>query len=318
MKKRTRTLGILDTIVVIIVIILVAAGEYFLRFALHHDHSAYNVEEEFKNQKEMVPWTAQWIDSIRADKALRDTFVTNDKGQRMHAWFLASPDSAMHNTAVIVHGYKSNSIFMFHIGYLYNHDLHWNILLPDLTAHGLSDGNTIQMGWNDRHDVNRWIGVAHDIFHADTLLVHGISMGGATTMCVAGDDQNRNYVRGFVDDCGYTSVWDEFTGELKNQFGLPSFPLMNVTSAMCKLQYGWSFKEASPLEMVKKCRKPMLFIHGDKDTYVPTAMVHRLYDAKQGDKQLWLAPGSEHANSYIDHHEKYTEKVKNFIRKYIH
>ncbi len=313
---KKKTVIIIRAVVIILIVATVGSSEYFLHFALHHDHTAYDVEKEFDRQEELVPWTDEWVDSIRSTGALRDTFIVKDNGKRMHAWYLASPDSTG-NTAVIVHGYKSNPIFMFQIGYLYNHDLHWNILLPDLTAHGQSDGNIIQMGWNDRHDVNRWIAVAHDIFHADTLLVHGISMGAATTMCVSGDDQERDYVRGFVEDCGYTSVWDEFSGELKNQFGLPSFPLLDITNTVCKLQYGWSFKEASPLEMVKKCHKPMLFIHGDSDTYVPTAMVHRLYEAKTGSKALWLAKGSEHADAYRDHHEEYTMKVKDFISKNI-
>ncbi len=313
---KKKTVIIIRAVVIILIVATVGSSEYFLHFALHHDHTAYDVEKEFDRQEELVPWTDEWVDSIRSTGALRDTFIVKDNGKRMHAWYLASPDSTG-NTAVIVHGYKSNPIFMFQIGYLYNHDLHWNILLPDLTAHGQSDGNIIQMGWNDRHDVNRWIAVAHDIFHADTLLVHGISMGAATTMCVSGDDQERDYVRGFVEDCGYTSVWDEFSGELKNQFGLPSFPLLDITNSVCKLQYGWSFKEASPLEMVKKCHKPMLFIHGDSDTYVPTAMVHRLYEAKTGSKALWLAKGSEHADAYRDHHEEYTMKVKDFISKNI-
>ncbi len=315
--NKKRAIIIIRVVIIVIIVAMIGSSEYFLHFALHNDHSSYDAEKEFKSQKEMVPWTAPWIDSIRSTKALRDTFIVKDDGKRMHAWYLASPDTAIHNTAVIVHGYKSNPIFMFQIGYLYNHDLHWNILLPDLTAHGQSDGSTIQMGWKDRNDVNLWVGVAHDIFRADTMLVHGISMGAATTMCVSGDDEGRKYVRGFVEDCGYTSVWDEFSGELKNQFGLPSFPLLDITSAVCKMQYGWSFKEASPLNMVAKCKKPMLFIHGDNDTYVPTAMVHTLYAAKQGAKELWLAPGSEHADSYRDHHEEYTTRVKNFISKYI-
>lgn len=84
----------------------------------------------------------------------------------------------------------------------------------------------------------------------------------------------------FIDDCGYTSVWDEFAGELKNQFGLPEFPLMYSTSLLCKLRYGWSFGEASAISEVSKSSYPMLFIHGGSDTFVPTEMVYRLYEAK--------------------------------------
>ena len=92
-------------------------------------------------------------------------------------------------------------------------------------------------------------------------------MGGATTMMVSGEKQ-QPYVKCFVEDCGYTSVWDEFSHELKSSFHLPAFPLMYTTSWLCEKKYGWNFKEASSLKQVEKCELPMLFIHGDKDTYV--------------------------------------------------
>ena len=138
-------------------------------------------------------------------------------------------------------------------------------------------------------------------------------MGAATTMGVAGE-RLPDYIRCFVEDCGYTSVWDEFACQLRGQFGLPPFPLMYTTSALCRLRYGWTFGEASPLEQVAKCRRPMLFIHGDKDTFVPTWMVYKLYEAKPQPKQLWIAPGSGHAQAYVDHPEEYTETVREFLR----
>ena len=304
------TLGI----ILFLLLALFGASEYFIYYALHHDTSEYNLEQEFADAKDNCPWTAEWLDSIRTTGALRDTIIENRDGMKMHGWFLAAPDSTA-CTAVIVHGYTSNPIFMTQIGYMYNHDFHWNILLPDLVAHGMSDGKWIQMGWKDRLDVLQWIGVAHEIFPDTKMVVHGISMGAATTMCVSGED-TPDYVRAFVEDCGYKSVWDEFGGELKKQFSLPTFPLLDIVNIVCKLQLGWSFKEASPLEQVKKCKKPMLFIHGDNDDYVPTEMVYPLFEAKTGVKELWLAPGSTHANSYKDHHEEYTQKVNDFLQNY--
>ena len=77
-------------------------------------------------------------------------------------------------------------------------------------------------------------------------------------------------------------------------------------------------QEASSLNQVRKCKLPMFFIHGDADTYVPTWMVYPLYEAKSEPKELWLAPGATHAMSYKDHPEEYTERVKNFVGKYIY
>jgi len=117
----------------------------------------------------------------------------------------------------------------------------------------------------------------------------------------------------FVEDCGYTCVWDEFAGQLKEQFGLPEFPLMHSTSLLCRLRYGWSFAEASALKQVSKCHYPMLFIHGDADTFVPSQMVYPLYEAKPEPKSLWIAEGAEHAKSYKEHKAEYVSRIRAFV-----
>ena len=195
---------------------------------------------------------------------------------------------------------------------LYEHVLGgYNVVLPDLHAHGLSEGDMIQMGWLDKKDVLHWL----TIFQTDTMVVHGVSMGGATTMMLSAEEMPKGIkdLR-FVDDCGYTSAWDEFASELKNQFGLPPFPLMYTTSLLCKMRYGWSFSEASAINAVRQSPYPMLFIHGDEDTFVPTEMVYRLYQAKPSNKKLWIAPGAEHASSYLTHPDEYIRQLSDFLK----
>ena len=87
-------------------------------------------------------------------------------------------------------------------------------------------------------------------------------------MMVSGEKQ-QPYVKCFVEDCGYTSVWDEFSHELKSSFHLPAFPLMYTTSWLCEKKYGWNFKEASSLKQVEKCELPMLFIRSMKQSRNP-------------------------------------------------
>lgn len=262
------------------------------------------------------PFLRAWVDSLRQADALKDTFILNPHGVQLHAYYLAAPQPTK-KTAVIVHGYTDNAIRMFMIGYLYNHDLRFNVLLPDLQHHGDSEGPAIQMGWKDRLDVMQWMHIANRLYGDSTqMVVHGISMGGATTMMVSGEPQPF-FVKCFVEDCGYTSVWDEFAHELKTSFHLPSFPLMNTTSWLCQRKYGWNFKEASSLDQIAKCRLPMFFIHGADDTYVPTWMVYPLYEAKPAPKQLWIVPGATHAVSYKENKEEYTQKVREFVDRYV-
>lgn len=315
MKKNIRY-GLLGLLAVAVVA-LTGGSFYMLGYSLTpKDNKGKDIPGSYEYMHSKYPFITPWLDSLQTTGALRDTFIINRKGRQLHAMF-ASAAKPTDKTAVIVHGYTDNAIRMLMIGYLYNNDLNYNILLPDLQDNGLSEGPAIQMGWKDRLDVLNWMNIANDIFGKRTqMVVHGISMGAATTMMVSGEAQ-QPFVKCFVEDCGYTSVWDEFSFQLKDMFGLPEFPLMYTTSWLCNAKYGWNFQEASSLEQVKKCSLPMFFIHGDADTYVPTRMVYPLYEAKSEPKELWIVPGATHVMSYKDYPQEYTERVKKFVGKYI-
>lgn len=314
MKKKIVVAAI--AVVLVCVVGVVGGSLYMVDYALSSQPRSRkpDLALEMKRYPELKPW----IDSLRSAQALRDTFVVMSDGGRQHAMFVCSPKAHGH-TAVLVHGYGSYAEEMLHIAYIYEKHLGYNILLPDLHGHGLSSGDDIQMGWNDRMDVIRWMDIAERRFREpdvpSRMVAHGISMGAATVMCVAGEDTPA-YVKCFVEDCGYTTAWDEFSHELRGRFSLPDFPLLYTSSILCKIKYGWSFGEASPLRQVAKCSKPMLMIHGSNDTFVPTEMVYRLYAAKPAPKQLWVAHGSAHAVSYKDHRAEYIRKVTQFVNRW--
>lgn len=314
MRKKT-LLGIGISILVLVAL-LWAASSFMLNYSLSPANRGKDLQGSWEYMFENYPKLQAWKDSLEQANALKDTFIYAPDRARLHAYYVAAsvPTS---RTAVIVHGYTDNAIRMMMIGYMYNHSLGYNILLPDLRYSGQSEGSYLQMGWLDRKDVMQWMNVANQLYGDSTqMVVHGISMGGATTMMVSGEPQ-PDYVKCFVDDCGYTSVWEQFSKELKEQFGLPEFPLMYTANWLCKWKYGWSFDEASAIKQVEKCHLPMLFIHGEKDDYVPTWMVYQLYDAKPQPKELWIVPNADHATSYQLNKETYTQKVKQFIDKYI-
>lgn len=317
MKRIKKRIYIISGCVIAIIGLLMGGGFYMLDYSLKPENTGRDLEGSYQYMYKEYPGLKNWVDSLNWVEALKDTFIVASDGARLHAYYISAAIPTA-KTSVLVHGYTDNAIRMLMIGYLYNHDLGYNVLLPDLRNAGRSDGDYFQMGWLDRLDVLQWMELANQLYGDSTrMVVHGISMGAATTMMLSGEAQ-QPYVKCFVEDCGYTDVWDEFAHKLKDNFGLPSFPLMNVTSMLCKQKYGWSFKEASALEQVKKSTLPMFFIHGDADTYVPTAMVNTLFDAKtKGEKERWVVPGAIHAMSYRDNVQEYTQKVKDFTDKYI-
>ena len=290
-----------------LLIALTGGSFYMLDYSLAPDANRADKASCYRQLFADYPETKPWIDSLQQCHALRDTFVTMAKGERHHAYYI---NKGTRRTALIIHGWRDQAIKFFGIAQMYEQKLGYNVVIPDLHAHGQSEGEAAGMGWDDRLAVLRWM----QVFQTDTMVVHGVSMGAATTMMTSGEKMPDGIkdVR-FIEDCGYTSVWDEFSFQLKEQFGLPAFPLMYTTSLLCRLRYGWSFREASALEAVKLCPYPMLFIHGDSDTFVPTEMAHRLYDAKPQPKALWITKDTEHALSYRNHRDEYLQKVTAFL-----
>lgn len=308
MKKHT-VLYVVVSVVLVLAVALVGGSFYMVDFSLHPDPTRANRDSCYEQLYTNYPETRPWVDSLQNAGALRDTFVVMPTGERHHAYFIKGRTP---KTAIVVHGWRDQAIKWFCLAQLYEQALGYSVVIPDLHACGASEGDAIGMGWNDRLDVRHWM----QLFRADTMVVHGVSMGAATTMMLSGETMPEG-IRDlrFVADCGYTSVWDEFAGQLHEQFGLPPFPLLYSSSLLCKLRYGWSFGEASALSQVSRCPYPMFFIHGNSDDFVPTAMVHRLYDAKKGVKQLWITSDTDHAHSYKNHRAEYTRRVREFLMK---
>ena len=97
----------------------------------------------------------------------------------------------------------------------------------------------------------------------------------------------------------------------------PRFPLVEILSGYTKLKAGYFLNDADSLKQLKQNHKPMLFIHGEKDTFVPTKMVYANYHASSGPKELWLVPGASHAKSFATHPYEYQQKIEKFLNKYV-
>ncbi len=233
---------------------------------------------------------------------------------KLNANYVAA-DKATNKTIVIAHGFGADGSRMGAYAGMF-HDMGYNILVPDDRGAGSSEGNYIGYGWPDRLDYVKWINqVIKRNGQNSEIVMFGVSMGGATTMMVSGE-KTPSQVKAFIEDCGYTSVYDEISYQAKQMYNLPAWPLVPTVSAITKVRAGYGFKEASALKQVKKNQKPMLFIHGDKDDFVPTRMVYPLYKADKGPKELAIFKGAGHAKSYASDPSRYESVTHKFLEKY--
>ena len=293
-----------------------AAGKYMSTFALQPTpHGVDDIERTRHKADSLLPGSTAWYDGLKAQGILKDSWTTSYEGHKLHACYVPAADPAKANgTAIVVHGYGDNHFVFLYLVRMYRDILNYNVLFPDLQYHGYSEGEEIQMGWKDRLDLLKWIEIAHDAFKDDFMVLHGVSMGGATVMMTSGEPL-PDYVKCIVEDCGYASVIVQFNNNRKQSFGFIPPDVLQSASLVTKKKHGWGFWEASSVKQLEKSTVPMLFIHGDADDFVPFDNLQMNYDAKKkGYKEMYVCHGAVHANSYQKDPEMYIHKVSNFLK----
>lgn len=322
MEKRPRSKKrIIRTTVIVICALLVAAilfgANYLVDFAVKSDFETPNIMPEISISDEAIDHILDTWDEQDAD--MRDRIeevgsqtvtIFSDEGMRLCSELIPA-ESESHKWAIAVHGYRGVHSDVYPLALYYSEE-NYNVLMPDLRGCGDSEGDYVGMGWLDRKDMLRWIDLILQKDPEAEIVLHGISMGGATVCMTSGEDLPAN-VKAIVSDCAYTSVWDIFSDELKLLFHLPDFPILHLASAFCSLRAGYGFREASSLEQVKKATVPMLFIHGSEDNFVSTDMVYVLYDACAAEKELLVVDGAWHGTSCNHNPELYFETLFSFL-----
>lgn len=287
----------------------------FIRSSLQPSETSRDTAKAWSDEIADYPFLKGWRDSLIQTKAIRDTFLTSDDGIRLHALYIKSADSSR-VTAIVLHGHTRSSVSVAHLGYMYSHDMGYNVILPDMRMSGLSGGDHYTMGWEERRDVEKWIDLAPHLFSDSTeILIHGVSMGAATAMMVAGDSISER-VKWYIEDCGYSSITDEFKYLMNKDYHVDKVSILKTAVKQARKIYKLDFNKVSPEDFIKKCRKPMLFIHGSADTYVPTSMVMKLYDVKPDPKELWIVPGAGHDGSYSKDPKEYEKRIRDFLSRY--
>ncbi|HBU12912.1 MAG TPA: alpha/beta hydrolase [Clostridiales bacterium] len=217
---------------------------------------------------------------------------------------------------VICHGFTGNGMNMGTYARHF-HEKGYNVFLPDLRACGKSEGAFLGMGWMDAKDLLLWIDHILAMEKNAKIVLTGGSMGGAATMMATGYDLPENVVAA-VADCGYTSVWEEFTYQLKKVFGLPRFPFMYLADGMAQKHAGYSFKEASSEAQLRKSKTPTLFIHGTADEFVPYYMLEQNYEACAApEKEKLSVEGAGHGASVEVEPALYWSTADQFLEKFL-
>lgn len=239
-----------------------------------------------------------------------DVYVTSFDGLKLHGTYFPGKEP---KTVICFHGYTSEGLKDY-IGlsdyYMKNG---FGMLLVDERAHGKSEGEYIGFGCLDRWDARTWIDwVIEHTSKEEQILLHGISMGGATVLMTS-SLKLPSQVRGVVSDCGFTSPREVFSHVLNSMYHLPAFPLIQISDFVNKRKAGYGLDECNAAREVRNAQVPILLIHGDGDHFVPCRMCEEIYrNCAPGTKKL-IVKRASHAECYYKDMEAYENALDDFI-----
>jgi fermentation-respiration switch protein FrsA (DUF1100 family) len=238
-------------------------------------------------------------------------FLSREDELTLRGWYLPSHDSEQ--IIIMGHGAEGHradpSINMLGIASeLIDHG--YNVLMFDFRGHGESQGKRLSAGYHERKDMLGAIDFVRGrgFEHIGVL---GFSMGAATALMTAAEDIDIDCV---VADSSFADLTGIMKREFKERSGFPGFFLTPVLF-MVKIMYGVDFAAVKPVETVAEIApRPILFIHGEQDTFIPLDHAYRLKEASENPQnELWIAPNAAHVRAYVKNQAEYINKITAFF-----
>lgn len=277
------------------------------KFRLSHmkmNHPSYKFAKEYEEGK---AWCRK--------QNMQDCYMRSVDGLVLHAFYL--PAKNAERFVLLSHGYKGSGFGDFAYIARFLHENHCNLLFIDQRCCGASEGEYITFGAKEQYDVQRW---AYYLAKRNKdklpIYLYGESMGAAAVLMASGQRLPRQ-VRGLIADCGFQSMRGQFQEMAANWFHLNWVELLLFRlDLFCRALGGFPMKEADTTKAMKKNKRPILFFHGSKDTYVDPRNSRYNYSLCRAPKELVMIPEARHLCSAYVRPELYREKILDFFAKY--
>ncbi|GMQ63590.1 alpha/beta hydrolase [Vallitalea maricola] len=313
MKKKFIKISSIVFVIVIILIVLIGFLLAFLPARMTKTHTNKIVKMYLDDMNyDIEDFTEKWDDKIE-----EDLIIAKD-GHSIPVFYILNEDSYDRKTIVLVHWHESNHKAMYPIAELFLKQ-GYNVVLYDGRAHGNNTAKTVTFGYYEKDDLQIVIDYINGKMTKNNIIgALGQSMGGATIGYYSGTDHAAEYLDFAIIDSGFTSMDAEITWQIKSFIiPMPTKLLTKLGNISNSQLYGFSYKEVSIIDAMKKNNIPTLIIHSKLDNKCPYYMGEELFEAIQHDnKQMITFDNSKHLCAFWDDKKKYKEAVFRFINAY--
>jgi pimeloyl-ACP methyl ester carboxylesterase len=228
--------------------------------------------------------------------------ITKD-GLQLAAWYTPPKNGAV---ILVAHGYNDNRPEYIY-SMLTRHG--YGVLAWDFRAHGDSEGELTTIGYNEQMDVEAALDYALTQEGVEHIGAWGGSMGAATVVLTA---SKQTEIEAVISDSGFTALEDVFAGSSDNDF-LTSFLLMSS-----RFHSGVDMADIRPVDVIGNISPRAVFIiDGWTDPDTTVSFPHRLYEAANEPRQIWVEEGVPHLGMLANNPQKYENKVIAFFDEWL-
>ncbi|CAM4453636.1 alpha/beta hydrolase [Paenibacillus tarimensis] len=236
-----------------------------------------------------------------------------DDAAKLPGWIIEPEEPVM--TVIMSHGYRGNRMEM-NVPFLplakAFTDANYRVILYDFRHSGDAGGSMVTLGTKEKYDllgVIDWAKSSYD----EPVALYGISMGAATSILAAGLSED---VTAVVADSPFSDLEGYLSQNMSVWTGLPHVPFTPLTMFLMPYVTEIEPEEASPIEAIERIYpRPMYFIHGTGDTYIPYSESQKMAALHPDRFQIWNPEGIEHVKTYQHHADEYVTNVIAFFEK---
>ncbi|HLZ80599.1 MAG TPA: alpha/beta hydrolase [Ktedonobacteraceae bacterium] len=229
---------------------------------------------------------------------------------QVSGWFIPHPQAT--TTILVCPGYRTPKSDLLGISAHLWKAGH-NVLIFDYYGHGTPIGTPLTLGYSEVNDFFGAIDYAKRRAPQTRFGVVAYSMGAAIAiMCSA----RNTDIEALVLDSPFATHWSVIDYNVRRTFHLPSAPFVWTADYLMWWRARYRFHQVEPLrEIAKISPRPILLIHGGKDSLVDPHDATLLYNAAGEPKELWFLPEADHCGAYFVDRIAYTKKVLNFFEQ---
>jgi len=236
---------------------------------------------------------------------------------KLKGWYFKAIDSD--KVIVLSHGYTNNRL-QFKEKTLDMvkkfQENGFNVLMFDFRAAGISEGDICTVGVKEKDDLLGAIDYVKEIGNKHITLM-GFSMGASTAITTAAASSDVDAV---IADSPFSDLEKYLDDNLTFWSDLPEFPFNNIILFTMKSVLKVDLSKVSPKRDIKKvASRPVMLIHGKKDTAINIKNSEEIYNAYKevNSKNItfWKVEDAGHVGSYEKNPDEYMKNILKFLGK---